>query len=138
MRTCTWAPTTFQGTRIIERDAKPLSVPRGEGLIELTTKLVKHYESLGISDLLIAQRWWGTGQEIEGSSLDCLAMTALFAACTKNMNLITAIHPGFFNPTSIAKWASTIDNLTGGRWGINVTSGWNMQEFDMYLSLIHI
>ncbi len=132
MRTCTWAPTTFQGTRIIERDAKPLSVPSGEGLIELTTKLVTHYENLGVSDLLIAQRWWGTGQEIEGSSLDCLAMTAIFAACTKKMNLITAIHPGFFNPTSIAKWATTIDNLTRGRWGINVTSGWNMQEFDMY------
>ena len=132
MRACTWAPTTFQGTRIIERDAKPLSVPSGEGLIELTTKLVNRYESLGISDLLIAQRWWGTGQEIEGSSLDCLAMTALFAACTKNINLITAIHPGFFHPTSIAKWASTIDNLTGGRWGVNITSGWNMQEFDMY------
>ena len=132
MRACTWAPTTFQGTRIIERDAKPLSVPSGEGLIELTTKLVNRYESLGISDLLIAQRWWGTGQEIEGSSLDCLAMTALFAACTKNINLITAIHPGFFHPTSITKWASTIDNLTGGRWGVNITSGWNMQEFDMY------
>ena len=132
MRTCTWAPTTFQGTRIIQRDAKPLSVPSGEGLIELTTKLVTHYENLGVSDLLIAQRWWGTGQEIEGSSLDCLAMTALFAACTKKMNLITAIHPGFFSPTSIAKWATTIDNLTQGRWGINVTSGWNMQEFDMY------
>ena len=132
MRTCTWAPTTFQGTRIIEKDTKPLSVPSGERLIEVTTKLVKHYENLGVSDLLIAQRWWGTGQEIEGSSLDCLAMTALFAACTKSMNLITAIHPGFFNPTSIAKWAATIDNLTEGRWGINVTSGWNMQEFDMY------
>ena len=132
MRTCTWAPTTFRGTQIIERDAKPLTVPSGEGLIELTTKLVTHYENLGVSDLLIAQRWWGTGQEIEGSSLDCLAMTAIFAACTKKMNLITAIHPGFFSPTSIAKWATTIDNLTQGRWGINVTSGWNMQEFDMY------
>ena len=68
MRTCTWAPTTFQGTRIIEKDTKHLSVPRGEGLVELTTKLVKYYENLGVSDLLIAQRWWGTGQEIEGSS----------------------------------------------------------------------
>ena len=132
MRTCAWAPTTFQGTKIVARDAGPVLVPKGEQLVDFTTQIVKGYERIGVTDVLIAQRWWGTGEEIEGSSLDCLAMTSLFAAHTKKINMITAIHPGFFNPSVIAKWASTIDNLTGGRWAINVTSGWNMQEFDMY------
>ncbi|MEM7080760.1 MAG: LLM class flavin-dependent oxidoreductase, partial [Pseudomonadota bacterium] len=39
---------------------------------------------------------------------------------------------GFFQPTAIAKWGATLDRVCGGRWAINVTSGWNMQEFDMY------
>ena len=132
MRTCTWAPTTFQGTQVVSRDAKPIVIPRGKELVDFTSSIVRGYENLGLTDLLIAQRWWGTGQEIEGSSLDCLAMTALFAAHTEKLKLITAIHPGFFSPTTIAKWAATIDNLTQGRWAINVTSGWNMDEFDMY------
>lgn len=132
MRTCTWAPTVFQGTQIVNRTATPASIPADSELRNLTSRLVQQYEHLGITDLLIAQRWWGSGTDTEGSSLDCLAMTAYFAAVTQNINLVTAIHPGFFQPTSIAKWGATIDKLTGGRWSINVTSGWNMEEFDMY------
>jgi FMNH2-dependent dimethyl sulfone monooxygenase len=132
MRTCTWAPTVFQGPQIVNRTATPASIPADSELRGLTSHLVQQYEQLGITDLLIAQRWWGSGTDIEGSSLDCLAMTAYFAAVTQNINLVTAIHPGFFQPTSIAKWGATIDQLTGGRWSINVTSGWNMEEFDMY------
>ena len=70
MRTCTWAPTTFQGTKIVARDAGPVLVPKGEQLVDFTTQIVKGYERIGVTDVLIAQRWWGTGEEIEGSSLD--------------------------------------------------------------------
>ncbi|MGH8337272.1 MAG: LLM class flavin-dependent oxidoreductase, partial [Gammaproteobacteria bacterium] len=65
-------------------------------------------------------------------SYDCLAMTAFYAAQTSRIRLITAIHPGFFLPSVIAKWGVTIDRLTAGRWAINVTSGWNEAEFGMY------
>lgn len=132
MRICTWAPTVFQGTQVVTRQTRPTHIPSGVDLTALTTGLVQQYEQMGVSDLLIAQRWWGNGEEIEASSLDCLAMTSLFATCTTKMNLITAIHPGFFHPTVIAKWASTLQRLSGGRWSINVTSGWNMEEFDRY------
>lgn len=132
MRTCTWAPTVFQGNQVVDRHDQPSLVPAGENLSQLTRGIVQRYEAMGISDLLIAQRWWGNGEDIEASSLDCLAMTSFFAAHTERLNLITAIHPGFFHPTAIAKWASTVQRLTSGRWSINVTSGWNMDEFTMY------
>lgn len=132
MQTCTWAPTVFQGTQVVDKATSPKNLPADGDLMRITTGLVQKYEALGLSHLLIAQRWWGNGEEIEASSLDCLAMTALFAGCTDQMQLITAIHPGFFQPTAIAKWGATLDRLTTGRWAINVTSGWNMQEFDMY------
>ena len=32
----------------------------------------------------------------------------------------------------IAKWAASLDALYPDRWAINVTSGWNLQEFSMY------
>lgn len=93
---------------------------------------VRRIEALGISHLLIAQRWWGNGDEIEGSSLDCLTMTSHIAAVTSRLKLITAVHPGFFSPAVIAKWAASLDALHPGRWSVNVTSGWNLQEFSMY------
>lgn len=116
----------------MDKSATPATVPAGDDLQALTTKLVRDYEAMGVSHLLIAQRWWGDGNAIEAASLDCLAMTAVFAAVTKKLRLITAIHPGFFQPAAIAKWGATLQQLTAGRWAINVTSGWNMQEFDMY------
>ena len=110
----------------------PATIPQGANLQKLMSQLVASYERLGIDNLLIAQRWWGDGNQIEASSLDCLAMTAYFASITSQINLITAVHPGFFHPTAIAKWGATVSQLSAGRWSINVTSGWNMQEFDMY------
>ncbi len=117
---------------MVDRVARPGQLPESDKLTQVTTDIVGQYEDMGLSDLLIAQRWWGSGEEIEASTLDCLAMTAYFAAHTSKIKLVTAIHPGFFQPTAIAKWGATIDRISGGRWAINVTSGWNLTEFDMY------
>jgi len=106
--------------------------PDGSALEQFVLPQVRRLEGLGLSHILIAQRWWGSGVETEGSSLDCLAMTSLIAAHTQRMHLVTAIHPGFFQPGAIAKWGATLDWITGGRWSINVTSGWNLREFEMY------
>lgn len=134
--TCTWAPTALavpQLTKGSEWAAKLVTADRqGTVLAEYLLNPVRLAETLGVDYLLVAQRWWGTGQEIEGSTYDCLAMTAFYAAHTERLRLITAIHPGFFLPGPIAKWGATIDRLTGGRWAINVTSGWHEAEFGMY------
>ena len=133
--TCTWAPTTLSAPKLTHQaQSRAKSFPElsGEAQQNFLLKPVLAAEQLGIDYLLVAQRWWGTGQEIEGSSYDCLAMTAFYAARTERIRLITAIHPGFFLPAPIAKWGATIDRLTGGRWAINVTSGWHEAEFGMY------
>lgn len=132
--TCTWAPTAMGGPQL-RRGAvqpSPLASLSGE---ELRTQLfdpVLRAEALGIDYVLVAQRWWGTGEEIEGSTFDCFAMTAAYAAVTSRIGLLTAVHPGFVLPAVAAKWGATLDRITGGRWAINLTSGWHEQEFGMY------
>jgi len=110
----------------------PLATLAGEELRQRLLGPVRRAEELGIDYVLVAQRWWGTGEEIEASTYDCLAMTAFYAAATSRIRLITAIHPGFFLPAAIAKWGASVDRLTGGRWAVNITSGWHEQEFGMY------
>lgn len=132
MLTCTWAPSTFSGTKVVMDDRPRTQTPTGENLTGLVAGYVARLEALGLSHLLIAQRWWGNAAEIEGSTLDCLAMTGFIAAHSTSLQLVTAIHPGFFEPAQIAKWGATIDNMTSGRWSVNVTSGWNLEEFSMY------
>ncbi|HXW85146.1 MAG TPA: LLM class flavin-dependent oxidoreductase [Candidatus Binataceae bacterium] len=134
--TCTWAPTALSAPRLTEtqRSSPNALIPdlHGPALVEKLLAPVVRAEALGIDYLLVAQRWWGTGEEIEGSTYDCIAMTAFYAAHTKRIRLITAIHPGFFLPATIAKWGTTLDRLTAGRWAINVTTGWHEQEFGMF------
>ena len=138
MRTCTWAPTVFAGPQVAPRTASgatspsTVSFPDSKALHDIVLPRVRDLEALGLTHLLIAQRWWGSGVEMEASSLDCLAMTAVLASHTSQLHLVTAIHPGFFEPTAIAKWGATLDWLSAGRWSINVTSGWNLREFEMY------
>jgi FMNH2-dependent dimethyl sulfone monooxygenase len=132
--TSIFAGTAFAGPDLSGRRGPVVGISdvAGEELTERLAAEASQAEAIGIDHLLIAQRWWGNAEEIEGSSYDCLAATAFFAAHTKRMRLITAIHPGFFQPTQIAKWGATIDRLTNGRWAINVTSGWNEEEFHQY------
>jgi dimethylsulfone monooxygenase len=134
--TSTFAPTAMAGMQLTkklrESSRAPISELVGNVLQERLLKGVRVAEGLGIDYLLVAQRWWGSGAEIEGSTYDCIAMTAFYAAQTQRIRLITAIHPGFFLPAVIAKWGATIDRLTGGRWSINVTSGWHEAEFGMF------
>jgi len=134
MLTCTWAPTTFRGTAVVggPNSTPALAQPTGAALRDLVRGYVERLESMGVTHLLVPQRWWGSGLEMEGSSLDCFAMTAWIAAHTERLNLVTAVHPGFMQPAAVAKWGATLDNLTDGRWAINLTSGWNLTEFAMY------
>lgn len=141
IKTCTWAPTALAAPNLTrqaaetkpKRTGRPAHAGRsGPALVQRLLAPVQQAEALGIDYLLVAQRWWGTGEEIEGSSYDCLAMTDFYAAHTAHIHLITAIHPGFFLPAPIAKWSATLDRLTHGRWSINVTSGWHEAEFGMY------
>ena len=134
MQTATWAPTAISGPRLLRGQGPVRDLANRSGA-ELRGRLsdpVARAESLGIDHLLIAQRWWGTGTDIEASSYDCFAMTAYYAAITSRIHLVTAVHPGFVLPGVIAKWAATIDRLTEGRWSINITSGWHLQEFAMF------
>lgn len=134
--TSTFAPTAMAGMQLTKRvraaSRSHITELSGDALQERLLKGVRAAEELAIDYLLVAQRWWGSGAEIEGSTYDCVAMTAFYAAHTRRIRLITAIHPGFFLPAVIAKWGATIDRLTGGRWSVNVTSGWHEAEFGMF------
>jgi FMNH2-dependent dimethyl sulfone monooxygenase len=134
--TSTFAPTAMANLHLTAKPPGPsrssIAELVGNDLQERLLKGVRAAEELGIDFLLVAQRWWGSGAEIEGSTYDCVAMTAFYAAHTSRVGLITAIHPGFFLPAPIAKWGATIDRLTNGRWSINVTSGWHEAEFGMF------
>lgn len=140
MQTCTWAPTTLLRSKLFKEGDPTLAATvdqtelltggGGADLVAAFQESVRALDGL-IDNLLVPQRWYGTADN-GPSSYDVYAMSTLFAACTDQMRIISAIHPGFALPAVVAKWGATMDRLSGGRWGINVVSGWKVSEFSSF------
>jgi FMNH2-dependent dimethyl sulfone monooxygenase len=48
------------------------------------------------------------------------------------LEIMAAIRPGFRNPAIVAKMAANIDNISGGRFTLNVVSAWWAEEARRY------
>ncbi len=64
--------------------------------------------------------------------LEALATVAALAPVTERIKLIAAVHPGLWHPGVVAKMGATIDNISKGRFALNVVSGWFKGEFTIY------
>ncbi|WP_213880968.1 LLM class flavin-dependent oxidoreductase [Pseudomonas sp. dw_358] len=60
--------------------------------------------------------------------LDPMTLAAAVAAQTTTLRLITAILPGFVPAATMAKVGATLDQISHGRWHINLVTGWFKEE----------
>lgn len=99
--------------------------------------LVLKAESLGF-DLVFALSQWlpkgGYGGVFDGNALDSFMTTAALTGVTSRIMLISTIHVlyGPLHPLHLAKYAATLDHISGGRWGINVVTGHRAVEHEMF------
>lgn len=93
--------------------------------------LVELAEHIGFDYQVPYGRWIGQGGETDynGAALDFLASAAATAPITTRMGLFSTAHITFrFHPLHIAKFGATIDHISGGRWGLNVVTGYAERE----------
>jgi len=89
-------------------------------------------EEIGMSFAFPAARWAGLpGDEIvwRGASLETITLTAALLAATSKITLLTTVNTNLHNPVVAAKFGAGLDHIGGGRWGLNVVSGWGAHEF---------
>jgi dimethylsulfone monooxygenase len=94
------------------------------GLVELS-------ERVGFDYQVPFGRWIGQGGETDynGAALDFLASAAATAPITERLGLFSTAHITYrFHPLHIAKFGATIDHISGGRWGLNIVSGYSARE----------
>jgi FMNH2-dependent dimethyl sulfone monooxygenase len=101
-------------------------------------QLVRQAEALGFDlAFALAQRmgkggYGGEGRDRE-QSLDPLTAAAGLASLTKRMLLVSTVHILYgWHPLHIAKFGATLDQMTGGRWGINIVTGHKKSEYAMF------
>lgn len=96
---------------------------------ERNQKLVQEAEWLGFDSTLIAQHTINPHQE-DLDQLEAWTAAASIAATTSRIEIITAIKPYLFHPVVLAKMALQIENISRGRFAINLVNAWNRPELE--------
>lgn len=86
-------------------------------------------EALGYDATLIAQHTVNPHFS-ERDQLEAWTSTAALAALTSWIELIAAIKPGLYHPVVLAKMALQIEEISGGRFALNLVNAWNHAEFE--------
>lgn len=90
-------------------------------------ELVLEAERLGFDSTLVAQHTINPHDETL-DQLEAWTASAALAALTKRIEIITAIKPYLYHPVTLAKMALQIEDISGGRFAINLVNAWNRPE----------
>ena len=76
-------------------------------------------------------KWRGYGGATEhwDHTMESLTLMAGLASVTQTIDLYATVHPLLIHPAVAAKMLMTIDDISGGRAGVNIVTGWNKYEF---------
>ena len=91
-------------------------------------------DAAGIEFLLPIARWLGYGgvTDRQGTTFETLSWASALLAATQEIVVFATVHVPLVNPIFAAKSCVTADHVGGGRFGLNVVSGWNVEEFAMF------
>lgn len=109
----------------------PLQHPeeRPDASWEHNKRIVLLAEELGFDSTLVAQHTISTrgpGHE----QLEAWTASAALAALTQRIEVITAIKPYLYHPVVLAKMALQIEEISRGRFGINLVNAWYKPELE--------
>jgi probable F420-dependent oxidoreductase len=97
---------------------------------------VQAAESAGWHGVWLADHYMpNTGDEApaRGDTYECWALLPALAAVTKRVRIGTLVSPtSVHHPALLAKRASTIDHLSGGRMVLGLGAGWQINEHHAY------
>ncbi len=91
--------------------------------------LVLEAERLGFDSVLVAQHTVNP-HDGESAQLEAWTAAAALAALTSRIEIIAAIKPYLYHPAVLAKMALGIEEISGGRFAINLVNAWNRPELE--------
>jgi FMNH2-dependent dimethyl sulfone monooxygenase len=125
MRFGYWLPVFGGWLRNVEDENMEASWP-------YVKQLAQRSEQIGFAVTLLAELNLNDIKGPEAPSLDAWSTAAALAAVTERLELMVAVRPTFHNPALLAKQASNIDHISGGRVSLNVVSSWWADEARKY------
>ncbi|MDZ5472977.1 LLM class flavin-dependent oxidoreductase [Bacillus sp. 31A1R] len=120
-----WLPIFGGWLRNVENESMPPT-------FEYAKKVIQSAEKWGYDTTLIAELYLNDIKGPEHDSLEAWSTAAALAAVTEKIEIMTAVRPGFHNPAVTAKMAANIDQISNGRFTLNVVSAWWEEEARQY------
>lgn len=106
----------------------PKNMPTYEGIKDVALLAEKtgydYIFSLGV------HRGFDGETEFMNHSLDSLSLMTALAVETKRVKIIATVKPLFLHPLVLSKMVATIDEISNGRFGMNIVTGYNPFEFN--------
>lgn len=98
---------------------------------ELNKEVTIKAENMGLDFVLSMVKFRGYGGETEhwDYAMDSFNMMAGLAAVTERIGIYATVQPLTLHPAMAARMAATIDDISNGRFGMNVVAGWNKYEY---------
>lgn len=85
-------------------------------------------DRLGYELTLVPELYLNDRKGPEAPSLEAWALATAIAAVTDKLEILTAIRPGYHNPQVTAKRLSTLADISGDRFSLNVVAAWWEEE----------
>ncbi|MEM7541237.1 MAG: LLM class flavin-dependent oxidoreductase [Pseudomonadota bacterium] len=96
-------------------------------------KISQLADNLGFEMLIPVGRWkhFGGTSKFNANNLEVYTWATAMACNTDNIMLFATSHVPTVHPMLAAKQGSTIDNISAGRFGLNIVCGWFRPEIEM-------
>lgn len=107
------------------------NAPRLDGSYEYNLKTALLADELGLDFIMSMAKFRGYGGVTDHwrYSLDSQILMAALAAVTKRVRVVATVHTLLQNPAVTAKMVATLDQISGGRAGLNLVTGSYKGEF---------
>jgi pyrimidine oxygenase len=108
------------------------NAPRIDGSYAYNRQVAKLADSLGLDFIMSMAKWKGYGGPNHHwrNALDSQILMAALAEATSKVKVWTTVHTLLQNPAVTAKMMATLDEISGGRAGLNIVTGAYKGEFD--------
>jgi pyrimidine oxygenase len=107
------------------------NAPQYKPTFELNKEITQTAEHYGFDFALsmIKLRGFGGKTEFWDHNLESFTLMAGLAAVTKRIKLFATAATLTIPPAIVARMATTIDSISGGRFGVNLVTGWQRPEY---------
>jgi len=99
-----------------------------------TAAISRMADEMQLEAVVPVGRWKGFGgsTNFNGEGFECFTWAAAMGALTKHPAVFATSHVPTMHPVMAAKQAGTIDHVSGGRFVLNVVTGWYRPEIEMF------